>query len=247
MEHVFYELFSNLPRQGPGDTATSLQILDLVRTKRRLINRILDVGCGTGSITLELAKRTDAYTVAVDSHQPFLDELNNGAKELGIADKLQCVNADMNALPFKKGEFDLIWSEGAIYIMGLENGLKKWREFLKPHGILVVSELCWFETNPPNEVFDFWKSEYPGMMTLEHAADTIQNLGYKLIYSSKLKNEGWTINYYDHLLKNISQLRRKYADNYQALDIVNGFQIEMEMYDKYQNYYGYVFWVIERI
>jgi SAM-dependent methyltransferase len=55
----------------------------------------------------------------------------------------------MKDLPFGREQFDLIWSEGAIYIMGFEQGLRAWKVFCKKGGHIVVSDCAWFEQNPP--------------------------------------------------------------------------------------------------
>ena len=66
---LFYELFSGLPRQGPGTAEGTRRALRLVpdvgpRT------RVLDVGCGTGAQTLVLADSSPSRIVAVDIHPP---------------------------------------------------------------------------------------------------------------------------------------------------------------------------------
>ena len=37
--------------------------------------------------------------------------------------------ASMEDLPFESSYFDLIWSEGAIYNIGFEKGIKTWKPF----------------------------------------------------------------------------------------------------------------------
>ncbi len=74
MNELFYEIFSNLPRQGPGDQKSTLK----AATSIDGINdgaEILDVGCGTGTQTIELLKYFGGKVTAVDNHQPFLDVL----------------------------------------------------------------------------------------------------------------------------------------------------------------------------
>ncbi len=51
------------------------------------------------------------------------------------ARQVKCVVGSMDDLPFKEEELDLIWSEGAIYNIGFEKGLREWRKYLKKMGI----------------------------------------------------------------------------------------------------------------
>ena len=70
----FWEVHSNLPREGPGDNESTkkayLMLKDLPENPR-----ILDIGCGPGMQTIELAKLSGGQIVAVDNHQPFLEQL----------------------------------------------------------------------------------------------------------------------------------------------------------------------------
>ena len=66
----------------------------------------------------------------------------------------------MDKLPFEKEELDIIWSEGAVYNIGFKNGINYWKEFLKPGGILAVSELSWTTNCRPKGLEDFWTGEY---------------------------------------------------------------------------------------
>ncbi|GAM56739.1 probable transcription regulator [Vibrio ishigakensis] len=47
----------------------------------------------------------------------------------------------MGDLPFEEDSFDVLWSEGAVYNIGFETGIRDWRKYLKSGGTLVVSEL----------------------------------------------------------------------------------------------------------
>ena len=99
VEALFFELFSGLPRQGPGMAASTRRALGLVpgvgpRT------RVLDVGCGTGAQTLVLALSSPSRIVAVDNHPPFIHILNREAQRLGVANRLEARVADMRRLDF---------------------------------------------------------------------------------------------------------------------------------------------------
>ncbi len=71
------------------------------------------------------------------------------AKDDGMEGRIKTVCASMDALPFEPGQFDIIWSEGAIFIIGFEKGLATWKPLLKKGGYMVISDAVWFESNPP--------------------------------------------------------------------------------------------------
>ncbi|OFX83368.1 MAG: hypothetical protein A2W99_11830 [Bacteroidetes bacterium GWF2_33_16] len=244
MNEIFYEVFSNLPRQGPGDIMLTIKALNIIKQEIN-IEQILDVGCGSGFQAIAIALNSSAEITAVDNYQPFLDEINKQLVEMGINDRLKTVCQNMNSLDLPLGKYDVIWSEGSIYITGFENGLNNWRKFLKPKGFMVISDANWFKSNPPDELKDFWKNEYPGMMTVEENKKLIKKCGYEIIDSFSLSANGWMNNYYYPLEKNVYKARKKYINNSEALNIINGVQIEIDLFKKYADYYGYMFYVIQ--
>ena len=131
--------------------------------------------------TLDLAKLSGGEIIAIDFHQPFLDELVRRAKNAGLEEHIQARKMSMFEMDFQPEQFDLVWSEGAIYIMGFEQGFKACRPFLKPGGYMAVTELSWFKQNPPQEVFDFWNADYPGMGTVTENIQWLETHGYKLV------------------------------------------------------------------
>ena len=158
LPEFFYTVFESLPRQGPGCTGATRKAFSHL-PPLPADAKILDVGCGSGTQTRDLAALTSGTITAVDNHQPFLDSIARWAGKQGMQDRIKTVCASMDALPFEKGQFDLIWSEGAIFIIGFENGLKTWKPFLKKGGFMVVSDADWFEPNPPQELMQWWEKE----------------------------------------------------------------------------------------
>jgi ubiquinone/menaquinone biosynthesis C-methylase UbiE len=140
---LLIDLHLTADRQGPGGEAETRRAIELAGLAKRRNLKLADIGCGTGASTLVLAKALDAHIFAVDFLPDFLDVLRSRAGSAGVADRIEAVTASMDALPIEPGSLDAIWSEGAIYNMGFENGVRQWRRFLKPGGILAVSELTW--------------------------------------------------------------------------------------------------------
>jgi ubiquinone/menaquinone biosynthesis C-methylase UbiE len=128
--NIFLEIYQNLPREAPGDNASTRQAFSLL-TNLPPQPKILDIGCGSGMQTIELAKLTNGQITAVDTHQPYLDELQRRALAEGVSDNINPLNQSMFSLDFAPHSFDIVWSEGAIYIMGFETGLKSWQTLPK--------------------------------------------------------------------------------------------------------------------
>jgi len=119
--------------------------------------RILDVGCGEGGPTLELAKLSDGEVIGLDVHQPSLERLAKRIEEAGLSGRVRLVKGSLLAMDFPDESFDIIWSEGSIHIIGFEQGLDEWRRFIKPKGFLVVHEATWPRREPPQELQAHWQ------------------------------------------------------------------------------------------
>jgi len=241
---ILYEIFSSIPQQGPGNNESTLKALSMIPSLSEN-SKILDIGCGTGRQTLTLAKAAKSEITAMDNYQPFLDKINEKAKSEGLSNiKTLCSTMDDMILP--DDYFDLIWSEGAIYIIGFKEGLEYWKRFVKPGGYIAVTEAAWFIDNPPDEVKKFWESEYPGITTIEENLRIIKDLGYVPVNHFKLPNIAWLDNFYNPLEQRLPMLRGKYANNIEDLRTIESVQYEIDIYRKYSDFYGYVFFVMQR-
>ncbi len=237
---MLYEVFnSDLPRLGPGDNESTRKALSFL-VDLPSNPYILDVGCGTGMQTLELANITDGKILALDNHQPYLDKLEKRIKIHNLSHKITTINISMFEMKFDSNTFDLIWSEGAAYIYGFEKALVDWQCFLKENGYFVFSELCWFKENIPEEIDDFFQV-YPAMKNVEENIKVITSHGLNLISHFKLPESSWWNNFYIPLEKKINKLRKKYQDDEEKLSLLEEFYLEIEMFRKYSEYYGYVF------
>jgi len=107
----------------------------------RLANpRIPDIGCGTGVSTLELVRISGGEVVAMDIDQNALDKLVSKAKHEGLSDRITVVQRSVLEMNFPPNGFDIIWTEGAISMIGFVRGLTEWRNLLAPDGHLVVHD-----------------------------------------------------------------------------------------------------------
>jgi SAM-dependent methyltransferase len=241
---IFWEVHSGLEREGPGDHASLRRALGMMVSLPAKPN-ILDVGCGPGAQSLALAEQTDGTITSVDTHQPFLDALNQSAAARGFADRIRTVNASMASMPFAERTFDAIWSEGAIYMMGLREGLVNWKRFLKPGGYIAVTEPCWTksEAEIPDEARETWK-EYPAIASVEKILPVVEAAGYREIGHVVLPPSAWW-NYYGPMEARIAMLRKRYRGNPAALKGLDLAWSEIDAYRRYGVFYSYLFLVMQ--
>jgi SAM-dependent methyltransferase len=240
---LFFELFSGLPRQGPGDAASTLRALALVPGVGPR-SRILDVGCGTGRQTLALARATGATVVAVDTHPPFVGELNRRARAAGLGGCVEARVGDMRALDFPPGAFDLVWSEGAIYVMGFEAGLRGWRPLLAAGGHVAVTEVCWFRSDPPPECAAFWREEYPAIRDVADRLAAIEACGYETVGHFTLPASSWWDEYYRPLEARVSAFRERRRGEQDATALADQVAREIDVWRRFSDWYGYAFFVM---
>ena len=131
--------------------------------------RVLDLGCGPGGQTMTLAEALpDATIMAVDLHDPFIQEVRRRAEAAGLTDRVTASVADMaDVSRLVDDPVDLIWSEGAAYAMGFEDALTAWREVLRPGGHLALSEPVWAAPTVSQRISDFWTDAYPDMQPVQ--------------------------------------------------------------------------------
>jgi ubiquinone/menaquinone biosynthesis C-methylase UbiE len=239
------DLYGPLPRQGPGSAAVTREAFSLLAPlpERPLV---LDVGCGTGAQTMELAKLTAGHVIALDIFEWALDRVAEKVVLAGLADRVHTTRQSMDAMNFHEETFDLIWSEGALYIMGFAEALTVCRTLLKPGGYLAASELSWFSDDPPDEVLQFWEAGYPDMRTVDDNLSVIAASGLELLGHFHLPESAWWDDYYTPMSKLLPSLRQKYAGSPDAMGMFEDNEVEMAMHRTYAHWYGYEFFVCRR-
>lgn len=248
MEHLdlLIDLHHNNPRQGPGDDAHTALALRLTGLDNAAPLRVADIGCGTGAATLALARLLPlAQITAVDFLPPFLAKLRERAQAAGVDGRIRTQEASMDALPFSDGAFDLLWSEGAIYNMGFENGVRSWRRFLKPGGVLVASELTWTTHTRPPELQAHWEREYPEVGTAADKIGVLERNGYAPQGYFVLPESCWLHDYYAPLRAGFSDFLRRHRHSEAARAVVAENERETALYEKYKAFFGYGVYVAQ--
>lgn len=244
---LLVELHQQSVRLGPGGDVETLRALELtgLAGERRL--RVADIGCGTGASTLVLAAALDADITAIDRHPSLLSTLMSRARERGLEQRITTMACSMDAIPEPERPFDLLWSEGAIYVMGFARGLARWRELLAPGGVVAVSELTWTTSERPHEIEEHWGREYPDIATAAHKFAVLESCGYAPIGYFTLPESCWLANYYAPLLARMDAFSLAHERDPVVEALLAAERREIDLYRRYAAYFTYGFYVARRL
>ena len=233
-------------RQGPGGEPETRMAMKLAALDRSRPLKVIDIGCGTGASTLVLAKELNARITAVDFLPDFLDILRARARQQGVGERITPLACSMDELSFPDAESDVIWSEGAIYNIGFEAGITQWTRFLKPGGILAISEMTWFIAARPAELQAYWEKEYPEIDTASAKTAVLERHGFSLLAYFVLPAHCWLDNYYRPLENRFDSFLQRHGQSQQARATVEAEKKEIALYNRYHQYYGYGFYIARK-
>ena len=242
---LFFEVHKDLPREGPGSTASTRRALDVIKPFLPESPRVVDVGCGPGAQTLVLASELPhAQITAIDLHEPFLAQLRDLAVKRQVGDRIDTVCADMGKwspiLSGKAEPVDLVWCEGAAYFIGIANALGKWSSWLKPGGFVAFTEPVWLTDAPSPRTLAMWE-EYSELADPAACLALTEQCGYQVLGSFVLPQSDWLDEYYAPMQQRIDGLRTKHADDARAMSELDVHQEEIDVCREYGAEYGYLF------
>lgn len=240
----FFELFEDLPRQGPGCAEATLRALGLLKDLPEKAS-VLDIGCGCGMQTQILARELNTKILAIDNHRPVLDHLERAAAQQGL--EIETRELSMIDMPFDAESFDLLWAEGSLFIIGLARGLNDLRAYLKPGGYLAFTEMCWFVNEPPAEARAYFDRVYPDIRTAEEVCRMATASGYRVIENFHLPDSAWWDDYYTPMIERMKALKTRNAGVTEAEAVYAECETEVEMFRRHSKSYGYEFFVLQKV
>ncbi|MDR3273100.1 MAG: class I SAM-dependent methyltransferase [Flavobacteriaceae bacterium] len=235
-----------MERQGPGSAEVTIKALDFIGNLSEK-SRIADLGCGTGGQTMVLAQNAKGHITALDLFAGSIEKLNITAEKLGLQNRVKGIVGSMDNLPFQNAEFDLIWSEGAIANIGFEKGLNYWKGFLKKGGYIAVTYESWFTGERPAEIEKWWVDAVPEIGAIGHNISIMQKAGYVPVAAFTLSENCWIDNYFIPQKARQEEFLKKHTGDKTVEVFIEYMRHEAELYSKYKQYYGYVFYIGKKI
>jgi ubiquinone/menaquinone biosynthesis C-methylase UbiE len=188
--------------------------------------RILDIGCGSGVPTMELAKLSNGEVTGIDIDQSCIDEFNRKIKEEEISNRVKAIKVSLFEMKFPDETFDVVWSEGVIGTIEFETSLKEWRRLLKHNGYLVI---------------------HYQVSRVADALPRIPQHGYKLADTVSLPEDAWWTEFYKPLEEEMDALLHKYRNSSDALKLLKQYKSEMDMVKKNPRNFSAAFYIMKKV
>ncbi len=243
----FLQFHHGTPRQGPGTPEATADAFRRIQALMPPSPAILDLGCGSGGQTLTLAGMTSGTFLAIDSYPVFVEELRLRLAECGLLDRVTAQVGDMNALGLPPESFDLIWCEGALFVLGFERGLRTLRPLLRGPGLVVLSEATWLRPieEVPRDVLEFWAEAYPPMTDVDGNLALARRSGFTPLDHFTLPREGWA-SYVDPLERRMNDVLAQHPGDRDAEEAAKAERREFAMFRENLHYFGYEFFLLQR-
>lgn len=196
---AFFTIHSNLPREGPGSPEDVIWAIENSGLSGEV--DVLDAGCGPGADLVTLARiLPGARLTGIEAHAGFVTAAR--ARVARFAPRVVVREGDM-ARP--GGPYDFIWCAGALYFLGVTEGLRLWRAALRAGGWVAFSEPVLPDGARPEAVDAFW-AEYPQITPIEGIRDRVRAAGYLVENERLIVGAPWAA-YYEPLKARIAALR----------------------------------------
>ena len=171
--------------------------------------RILDVGCGSGIPTVELAKLSNGQVTGIDINQTQLNKLNKRIQTEGLTDQIFTQNCSLQDMKLPDEPFDLIWAEGSLHFLGFDKALQVCGKLLKPQGFLVAHE--WLK----------WTKKL----------DKAPELGYTLVDHFRLPENTWQKDYFEPLQQLVDEWQTK-ANTPESQKLLQEYQNDLNAFKR---------------
>ncbi len=243
----FLEFHRGTPRQGPGTPEATAEAFRRIEALLPPAPAILDLGCGNGGQTVTLAGLTPGAILAIDREPGFVEEARRRLAAHGLSGRVIARVGDMAALDLPPESFDLVWCEGALFVLGFQRGLETIRPLLRGPALAVVSEATWLSdpAQAPPEVRAFWEEAYLAMTDVAGNLELARRASFTPLGHFTLPPEGWAA-YVDPLERHMGEVLALHPGDPDAEEAARFERREFAMFRSHLAQFGYEFYLLRR-
>lgn len=206
------------------------------------IKKIANIGCDHGYQSVELYEFTKARIISIDHRKEYI---NNFKKELNLQklDKyIHPIHYPLDQIHLKSNELDLIWSELLPSSISYKEALIDWSQFIRENGYIVLCAYCWNTSYIPEEVAAFFQNNNMEIDYLYNRINDMFDSDLVPVSHHIMPDSCWW-NYFCPIDIELERLSEKYQTNNEVLNFIKGIDLEINLFEKYGEYYSYVFFI----
>jgi len=239
--NLITDFFLNAEGLSPNSYQATIKALGFIENLSRF-QKIANIASGTGRQTEDLCQATDAQIIAVEFVDEYVEYLKAKLKTRSFGNRICPVLTHSEYLPFRDGELDMIWAESLTDNISFESALNKWNKYLKKDGYIGLCSYCWLTDNPPEIVSEYWGNNTIEINSISCRIKQLTDAGFIPAIHFVMPDECWW-NYFCPLEENFNKFRQKHPNDSDAEKLINDIDREINLYQKYGEYYGYVFFI----
>jgi ubiquinone/menaquinone biosynthesis C-methylase UbiE len=142
--HEWFQDWANEYDTTLGKVKRHHKLLDLVIRKSGIKrnDQVLDIGCGTGLLSLKFLHKRDCTITAIDSSAEMLKIFQEKIEKCNLTGKIHCVQTSAEDMDFKPDQFDIIAATVALHhVKYKEPVIRNIYDYLKDGGRFVIGEI----------------------------------------------------------------------------------------------------------
>jgi len=157
-------------------------------------SKVLEVGCGYGTLARQLARSFDCSVLATNISQKQLSHAATLTEAEGLSDKVRFEKCDFHNLPYADNSFEVYWSqESFLHASDKQRVLKEAHRVLDPFGLLAFSEVTLRRSTPTALRSKILKRITSSAMWSKHE------------YEVELKNANFTVEKWEDWSENVAR------------------------------------------